>query len=288
MNRANILDSTLCSLFSNPEFDERKIEVIVSDNCSTDNTTDVVAKYPLVRYYRNSENIIDRNFSKVLEYATGSYIRLFNDTLSFKKNALKMMLDRIEDNSNASCNLFFYNNSFINNDCVAFLNREKDFLNQVSFSVTWIGNFGCWNHDFKKLTNKDEFSKFQFVQVDWSFKLVKNKNMTRIYFDDLFNVVVPINKGGYDLFDTFVNKYLYILRNEKIDFLTLETEKFRLCRYFIYPNLLKLLIYEREYYDFEINNPFKVIFKKYWYEPYFYLMLLVFLLKMLKYTGIKK
>ena len=287
-NRAEILDSTLNTLFSNTEFVESKIEVIVSDNCSTDNTAEIVAKYPLVSYYKNDENLVDLNFSIVLGYATGSYIRLFNDTLSFKKGALKKMLDRIEENKNEENNLFFYNNMFLNSDCTVFANHETDFLNKVSFYISWIANFGCWSQDFEKIDNKDKFSKFQFVQVDWCFRIIKNKRKTIVYFDDLFNVVVPHKKGGYDLFDTFVNKYLYIVRQEKIDFITYEIEKYRLFRYYIYPNLMMLLVYEKDNYDFEINNPFKIIFKKYWYQPYFYLILVLFLFKMFKYSFHRK
>ena len=62
-NRSKTLENTLNSLFSNPEFDSNKIEVIVSDNCSTDDTAQVVAKYPLVKYYCNKENVKDLNFA---------------------------------------------------------------------------------------------------------------------------------------------------------------------------------------------------------------------------------
>lgn len=37
-NRAEILDKTLFLLFSNPDFNVDEIEVVVSDNCSTDHT----------------------------------------------------------------------------------------------------------------------------------------------------------------------------------------------------------------------------------------------------------
>ena len=116
-NRAEVLDDALNKLFSNPDFDENLIEVIVSDNCSTDRTSEVVSKYPLVLYYRNDENVKDLNFSIVLGYATGTYVRLFNDTLSFKKGALKLMLDKIEKYSSEECNFFYYSNMFLNNNC---------------------------------------------------------------------------------------------------------------------------------------------------------------------------
>lgn len=40
---------------------ESQIEIIVSDNASTDDTTDIIrsfqTKYPWIRYYRNDSNI---------------------------------------------------------------------------------------------------------------------------------------------------------------------------------------------------------------------------------------
>lgn len=281
-NRSEILDSTLSSLFSNPEFDKNKIEVIVSDNCSTDNTAEVVAKYSLVRYYRNDENVRDCNFSIVLGYATGSYIRLFNDTLSFKKGALKTMLDRIEKHLQEDCNLSFYGNMFLNSDCKKVANGKEDFLNIVSFYTTWIANFGCWREDFEKINNKDRYAELQFVQVDWSYRIVENSKKTIIYFEDLFDVIVPNQKGGYNVFDTFVNKYLYIIKQEKFSLLKYEIEKYMLCRYFVYPWLVKLFIKDKFDYSFDTSNVIRILLKKYWYEPYLYSMLLLFWIKKLR------
>jgi len=278
-NRAEILDSTLFTLFSNPEFDESKIEVIVSDNCSTDNTENIVAKYPLVSYYKNDENLADLNFSIVLGYATGSYIRLFNDTLSFKKGSLKKMLDKIEENLYESCNLFFYNNMFLKSDCTVIINHESDFLNRVSFFITWIANFGCWRQDFEKIANKDKYSEFQFVQVDWCFRLVKNKKKTIVHFDDFFDIAVQKNKGGYNLMNTFVNKYLFVIKEHKLSFIAYEIEKFRLCRYFVFPWLKTLTNKDNKGFNFDTSGALKIVIKKYWYAPYLYILLLLFFFK---------
>lgn len=278
-NRAEVLDTTLNSLFLNPEFDETKVEVIVSDNCSTDNTAAVVAKYPLVRYYKNDENVRDCNFSIVLGYATGNYIRLFNDTLSFKEGALKTMIDRIEEYLNEGCNLFFYGNLFKNSNCSKEIDSKESFIKEVSFYSTWIANFGVWRDDFLKIENKDKYAVLQFVQVDWSFRIVENNKKTKIYFGDLFDITTPNKKGGYNVFDTFINKYLFIIRQESLSFLSYEIEKYRLCRYFVYTWLITLFVNDKETFDFDTKSVFKIIFNNYWYEPYLYPMLLLYSFK---------
>jgi len=60
----------------------RDLEIIVSDNCSTDNTSDVVQEYddPRLRYVRQRENIgANNNFNYCINNASGSYLLLFHD-----------------------------------------------------------------------------------------------------------------------------------------------------------------------------------------------------------------
>ncbi|MBS7231925.1 glycosyltransferase family 2 protein [Flavobacterium psychroterrae] len=280
-NRAEVLDNTLKSLFSNPDFDADLIEVIVSDNCSTDNTMEVVGKYPLVKYYRNEVNVRDVNFSIALSYATGAYVRLFNDTLSFKKNCLQTIINKIAEHLQDKKNIFFYSNMFLNSNCVREVSSKEAYIAQASFGSTWIANFGVWREDFVKIENKERYAHLQFTQVDWTYQIVNNKKPTVIYFEDLFDVAIPNKKGGYNVFDIFVNKYLFIIKQEKLSFFNYELEKYRLCRYFVYPWFVTLTIAKKENFDFEIKGVFKIIFKKYWYEPYFYPMLLLFFFRKL-------
>ena len=60
----------------------RDIEIIVSDNCSSDNTGEIVGTFsdPRIRYFRHDVNIgANNNFNYCLEKAQGSYFLLFHD-----------------------------------------------------------------------------------------------------------------------------------------------------------------------------------------------------------------
>jgi len=60
----------------------QNVEVIVSDNCSSDNTSEVVQsiKDPRLRYIRHETNIgAINNFNHCLEEARGEYFQLFHD-----------------------------------------------------------------------------------------------------------------------------------------------------------------------------------------------------------------
>jgi abequosyltransferase len=267
-NRCEILDKTLYSLFSNPDFDIYKIEVIVSDNASTDCTKDIVSKYPLVKYFRNDYNLGDANFDIVLSYGNGEYIKLFNDTLSFNVGMLKKMLLIIENNINDKPNLFFYQNMFTNSNCTKVVNTVSEFLNQVSFHTTWIINFGTWRIDFDLIQDKKRYSELQLLQVDWTYQIVNNKKRTIIFFDNN-NSIANVKKGGYNIFQVFVTNYLFILANKKPNIYYFQLEKYRLYRYFIV-YWIKSLVIDKNENDFDLKKSFMIIFKNYWYTLYFY------------------
>lgn len=80
-NRAAYLDAAIASVLTQRGAD---FEIIVSDNCSQDDTAAVVSKYltdSRVRYYRNEENIgMVRNWRKaVFEHARADWFLLLSD-----------------------------------------------------------------------------------------------------------------------------------------------------------------------------------------------------------------
>ncbi len=104
-NRASLISK---AIESSLEQDYPNLEIIISDNCSTDNTEAVVKKYlidPRIKYFRNGENLgMLGNFRKATyEYSKGEYITYVNSD------------DYLTDNSFVS-------------DCIKLVNRDKDIL----------------------------------------------------------------------------------------------------------------------------------------------------------------
>ncbi|MDD5296567.1 MAG: glycosyltransferase [Rhodocyclaceae bacterium] len=80
-NRASYLDAAIESVLAQRGAD---LELVISDNCSSDATVDVVRKYledPRVRYFRNEENIgMVRNWHKaVFDLASADWFMLLSD-----------------------------------------------------------------------------------------------------------------------------------------------------------------------------------------------------------------
>ena len=80
-NRSSLLPSTLDSLLGQ---DYGDFELIISDNCSTDSTTEICREYaardPRIRYFRNERNLgMPGNLNAAISRARGEYIANVHD-----------------------------------------------------------------------------------------------------------------------------------------------------------------------------------------------------------------
>jgi glycosyltransferase involved in cell wall biosynthesis len=102
-NCGAFLDEALQSVLNQTFLD---YECVIVDNCSTDNTEAVVAKYftdPRIKYYKNTTNIgLVGNWNKCLEYAQGEYIKYLCADDTFYPDALEKMVSVMEENPTVS------------------------------------------------------------------------------------------------------------------------------------------------------------------------------------------
>ena len=94
---AEQLDSILAQSYSN-------IEIIVVDDCSTDNTFEILKNYqskdPRIQVFQNSKNIgFVQNFSKAISLATGDYIALADQDDIWKPYKLEKFANEIQNHS---------------------------------------------------------------------------------------------------------------------------------------------------------------------------------------------
>src|ERR1039457_2701650 len=94
-NRAALLRRCLSLVL--PQIPAKPVEVVVIDNASTDQTTDVVQeflpKYPGLRYFRNPANLgYSGGQAKCVEYSRGKYTAILCDDDVYAPNAIETML----------------------------------------------------------------------------------------------------------------------------------------------------------------------------------------------------
>lgn len=102
-NRSHRLEETLTRLSAHPEIFADWVEIVVSDNASTDDTPAIVAAFTArtgksLRYGRNDRNLgIDGNIHAVSRLATGRYLLLMSDDDLLLPGALSKLRSLVEE-----------------------------------------------------------------------------------------------------------------------------------------------------------------------------------------------
>lgn len=112
-NRAQHLTNCLQSIADNVAVMPNEFEICISDNGSSDDTKNIVAKSAKklpITYNRNAENLgIPRNFLKVVDMAKGEFVWLLGDDDLLVPEAIGKICALINDKPNID---YFYVNSF--------------------------------------------------------------------------------------------------------------------------------------------------------------------------------
>lgn len=83
----------------------KNLEIIISENASTDNTLSLLDKFndPRIKIYRTSKTIIaEKNFSRCIELATGDYIAIFHADDLYNLDMVEKQVQAFHDNSSIS------------------------------------------------------------------------------------------------------------------------------------------------------------------------------------------
>jgi acetyltransferase-like isoleucine patch superfamily enzyme len=255
--------------------DTDKIEVVISDNASTDNTAQIarifVDKFPdKINVNVNQSDIgAGKNFSLALSLARGQYLKLLNDNILLHNKTLEYFIELIKSHLESKDVLFFLNEGEIEpiaHKCTGI----DEFVKTVSYNSTWIALFGIWKSDFKKV-NFDIYVEKNFPHTYILFELIAKNKIAYIYSFNFFSQQFnwnKISKPYYNVAEVFGVNYLDILEPYIIlKQLTLKT----------YSNEKKLVLKFIVYHYF-ITEDFwcaktgfcKNLFKYYGFEIYFY------------------
>ena len=217
-NRADILKISLESLTSDPFFIANKdIEVIISDNASTDHTRAVVSSFTdiygdRVKYFCNQHNIADHNYEKTLRYGSGNYLKLLNDTVIWKPEGLKTLHRLVLQNEKQRPVLFMLNGCKKTPETLMRLQGLDAFVQTVSFFMSWIGAFGIWKDQLDAMPDFSRCAAKSLAQVDVLLRLMALRPEVLVCNAVCFDVQDGGRKGGYGLAQVFGVNYLEILR----------------------------------------------------------------------------
>lgn len=160
-NRDSYLDDCLKSIVDqfSDETVFNNIEIVISDNASTDSTKSIIDKYTKlfpdkIKYFRNNENMgFDKNLLNVVEKSTGIYCLTFGDDDAFMPGCFSLLIKKIEQYKAPyfMLNCFGYDHTLtkklspkpnrdLSKDIV--YNKLADFVKSISSYLDIVGNFG--------------------------------------------------------------------------------------------------------------------------------------------------
>lgn len=285
-NRADILNQNIRNLLLLPSFDD-EVELVVSDNCSSDHTCEVVKniirEYPTKRivYQRNRENILDKNFLKALSVGKGRYLKLFNDYTTINNENLQLIKNTIFSNASEDC-IFFYDR--LRDERIAKsrkldINSLDEFVRLVNNKITWIPNFGCWADQLNELYQYEESSNLQLLQMQWTLHLVSKANKVKVV--GMCYDIIPRKKDyrlSYDFFQVHIGNYYSILEDycnkKKLMPSTIRYDKKRVLQDFVGKSIMEYLIL-RKGRRINYKKSWEIVFNCFGKIPFFYIMPLV-------------
>ena len=287
-NRAKFLAISLESFLDqmkgiNPE----EVELFVSDNCSDDNTAEVVKSYidkglPIT-YSKNEENIgASRNFLRCMQRASGKYILLLGDDDVLNPGTLKFLLDILRGKDYGLVHIHQFKD--VQSDLVEYDNLD-DFYKQVSYWFTFVSG-SIFRKDIVSKVNPEPYINSRLLQLPYFImsatlsdrNLLVNKRLLTEGLDGRSN-------GGYNFYEVFVKNYLNIWKGF-VDKGSVSEKCYKAIKKDIYVNFITIFNYRllvkhdgvKKQDDskgwsrngFAIEGAKEILFSNYGKEPYFY------------------
>lgn len=248
-NRATLLQICLKSIISQIQDDIKdKIEIIVSDNCSEDNTQELVNgfiefhKDLRIEYYRHDRNIggIINAINCVQNIATGNFVWLMGDDDFLRDGAINRIIDIIEHHPEV-CTIFVNATPVT----IEILERYSWDLNRIPLSPTkakkredrcpicfdqlidpdiddvFLGSMMCllfrrefWNNDLSWLNIKEPFSNLDSTY--WHSLIIAKAAVGKAAFFVGYPYIIPV--WGNQSWSNYVPMIVLVRFPELLDF----------------------------------------------------------------------
>ena len=263
------------------------IEIIIVNDGSPDNSKKIIDKY-LKEYpdkikYINQQTPIyaDEHIFKTLDYASGKYCKLNNDTCSYEVGALDSIVEYLSHKEEDCIFLYNKNKKHYFQKRVSTL---KDFVNLVSYNSTYIGSFCIKKEVYHNLSNPLRYTNLRLTQVDIYGQLFENNYSALVWCDKFFNPLIVEKKGGsYNVAEVFGNNYFtilseYIGKHNGMSNIVLSKEKSKIVSF-----INSYYFDEKSRYAFEQSGYFRYMFPIFKFCPKFYFAYLYHLLRLVFY-----
>lgn len=210
-NRAKCLHQQFLRLLTLSQEELQGIEILISDNCSTDETEQIVRQFQQkisFRYLRNTENIgPDGNFLQCLRQSTGKYVWLLGDDDFLRTEHISALLSLL-----ANEDLGLIHVGVPNKGKFYHLYEDSDkFVCDIGVMITFM-SANIFRRELVQSLNLDKYRQTNLLQVPMYFTAAfagKNNAMLHRAFYDPANMAA--GNGGYNIIRVFVKNLSEIL-----------------------------------------------------------------------------
>lgn len=217
-NRSDSLQKCIESIVCQPEFQNKEVEIAISDNASTDDTEAVGRSYAdrfeNISYHRQSVGtpIADMNFPLALSYGTGTLRKLSNDSIVYYPDSMRFFCKAARENIDQRPVLFFANEN-TENVATASLDAEA-FVRSLGYKMTWIGSYSTWSQDCNEIAKDTEYCHTHLWQVERTLRFLSRAG-GKIYSRLFCRATGWKRKKDltFGLFQTFYTNYFKIMQH---------------------------------------------------------------------------
>lgn len=203
---------------------EYNIEILISDNASTDGTENCVRNiqkiHSNIKYYKNSENLgFDGNFLNCFERASGEYIWLLSDDdillLGGVESVLKALKYKpicmhLNSSSLKGINPVSFNNLRFEENGFQIYEDKNKFVKKMGIYCTFVSSLVFHLDSVKKIENKEKYFNTNILQTHIFFEIMRNEG---IYIINTYNCLAARGNTTvrYDVFKTWIKNYSELL-----------------------------------------------------------------------------
>lgn len=199
-NRSEILDSNL--KYYLPLLKQNEVSLLVSDNCSTDNTIDILKEHSqnneLLKYYKQDKNIEDRNFPYVLRKNTADFAWLLSDKHRINKDGISRIKELINQDD---YDLIVTNHTMrVKNIPTKVYTDCEQMLKDIGWHMTDICTL-IFSKSLIATTPFERFSNTNFMHVGGIFEALATKDSFKVLWlnENLFERLAFKNiPGGWN------------------------------------------------------------------------------------------
>jgi glycosyltransferase involved in cell wall biosynthesis len=289
-NRYAILEKALGIIQPQLESLKGQIEYIVSDNCSPDNTQDVVKQYidtgMPIQYIRNESNIgIMRNIIQCYKMATAKYVWVLGDDDYITENALFFVINILQNDSN-QYGLLFHSTLLPDQTGFTVYTDKKRFFWNIDQSLIWIsGSILNTKHvtDFDFEKHKVTWEKDLNISGLLDVNAVRYADYNIIIHERIFarTAVDVKTSGGYNFM--ILASGLILLSRKIADEFNMPcsyTRRFKKKLFKQYISILvEFLLFAKGKLNYDLKGAWTSLFKYYWGSFYLYTFLIYCFIK---------